>query len=137
MSKLFQLIVKGESGKYAAGDSQVIDLNATTIDGAREEAKIRLGGDPSMWKGSWTAGGQFYLCLDGDDAFYHRYGHSTLLGRDARVYSASVVEVHEIVELKPLRDAIRDFTVEEKRRKERERDEADLERLQKKLGVSG
>jgi len=40
------------------------------------------------------------------------------------------------VELKSLHDAIRDFTVEEKRRLERERDEAELKRLQEKLAAT-
>jgi len=133
----FQLIVKGESAKYTAGDSVVIDMDATTIEEAREEAKIRVGGDPSMWKGAFRDyGGEFHMYLDPADEFYSKYDHCVVLDRDEKVYSATIVEVHETVELKSLHDAIRDFTVEEKRRLERERDEAELKRLQEKLAAT-
>lgn len=137
----FQIIVKGEKAKYTAGDSEVIDLDATTLEEAREEAKIRIGGDPEMWSGSFERSygnnpPNFRVYLDGDDDFYEKYGHSTIIGREEVVHSVHLIEVHEEIELKPLRDEIRDFTVEEKRRRERERDEAELKRLQQKLGAT-
>lgn len=136
----FQLIVKGESAKYTAGDSVVIDLDATTIEEACEEAKIRMGGDPDMWKGGWrksfSGPDDFRVYLDPEDEFYGKYDHCVVLDRDEQIYSAHIVEVHDAVDLGRLRDKIRDFTVEEKRRMERERDEAELERLQKKLAAT-
>ena len=132
----FQIIVKGESAKYTAGDSIVINLDATTLEEAREEAKIRIGGDPKMWKGGWGHGvGQsgFHMYLDPEDNFYDKYDHCVVLDREEQVYSATIVEVHEEVDLQELRDKIREFTVEEKRRMERQRDQAELERLQRKL----
>ena len=132
----FQLIVKGESAKYTAGDSQVIDLDATTLEEARVEARTRVGGDPAMWSGQINRSGGFQLYLDPADEFYDKYDHCVVLDRDEKVYSATIVEVHETVDLGSLHDKIRDFTVEEKRRLERERDEAELQRLQQKLGAT-
>lgn len=137
----FQLIVKGEAAEYTAGDSVVIDLDATTIEEAREEAKIRVGGDPSMWAGAFERSygsnpPNFRVYLDPEDEFYGKYDHCVVLGREEKVYSATIVEVHDAVDLGALRDQIREFTVEEKRRKERERDEAELRRLQQKLGAT-
>lgn len=133
----FQLIVKGESGKYTDGDSKIIDMDATTIEEAREEAKIRLGGDPSMWEGSFGRNdNEFRVYLDPADEFYMKYDHCVVLDRDEHVYSAHIVEVHDTVDIKELQDKIRDFTVEEKRRMERERDEAELKRLQQKLAAT-
>jgi len=137
----FQLIVKGETPKYTAGDSQVIDLDATTIEEAREEAEVRVGGDPSMWRGAFeqsygNSPPNFRVYLDPGDAFYDKFDHCVVLDREEKVYSATIVEVHEEIDVRSLRDKIRDFKVEEKRRMERERDEAELRRLQQKLGAA-
>lgn len=134
----FQLIVKGESAKYTAGDSQIINLNATTIVEAREEAKIRVAGDPELWVGGISRGmnPRFHMYLDPEDEFYEKYDHCVILDRDETTYSVTIVEVHEAVDIKALKDKLRDFTVEEKRRLELERDQAELERLQQKLGAN-
>jgi hypothetical protein len=133
----FQLIVRGEEPQHTAGDSIVIDMNASTIEEAREEAKWRLRGDPALWSGGFaqfSRADDFRLYLDPEDKFYGRAGHCVVLDREEDVHSATIVELHEAVDLKSLRDEIRDFKVEEKRRAERARDEAELQRLQQKLG---
>ncbi len=132
----FQLIVKGETAKYTAGDSVVINLNATTIAEAREEAKVRVAGDPELWVGGMSRGlnPTFHMYLDPEDEFYSKYDHCVILDREEATYSVTIVEVHATVDIQTLKDKLRDFTVEEKRRLERERDEAELQRLQTKLG---
>ena len=134
----FQLIVKTQDSP-SRGESISIDMLAETIKEAREEAKRRLRGDPHRWKGqldSWHDEKIMRTLLDPDGHALKELGPAGSLFLDSRhiyVASAHIVRYQEDVDVDQLRDEIKAWQKIESARLEREHDEAELERLRKKL----
>ena len=108
----YQLIVRGEYGKYTRGNCAVYDLSSTTLEEAVEESKRRLYGDRSQWKVEW--GRRFsgenrepVLQLDPEDSI--RMTGNILFEDEEEVVAAWVVESHHVIDLGALRKEMSDF----------------------------
>ncbi len=134
----FQLIVITQDSP-SRGTSTSIDMLAETIEEAREEAKRRLRGDPHRWKGeldSYHGEKIMRTLLDPNSHVVKEFGdgHSLFLNsRHIYVASAHIVRYQEDVDVDQLRNEIKAWHTIESARLEREDDEAELERLRKKL----
>jgi len=131
---MYQLIVKGEQGKYVLGDSSVVDLPAETLEEAKEQAKEVLYGFPSKWGVSLQHNGRIRFYLDGYDDVYNKYEAGPFLSEHQRVYSATLVKVEEVVDLEPLRNEISEAKARLTKEVELKQKRAQLEKLKAELG---
>jgi hypothetical protein len=135
----FQLIVKGESGKYTRGDCAVIDLDGDTIEEARASARLQLVGDRTLWQAGWRKNYdnemELVVWLNPDDAL--DLYHGVLLNPDREtevVHQAWIVQVAEHVGLDTLRNEVRDWTVEQRQTLQADPEYQEYMRLKRKFG---
>lgn len=135
----FQLIVRGESGKYTRGDCAVIDIDGDTLDEARAAARVHLVGDRKLWQAGWRKDYndemKLVVWLNPDDALDLYHGVLLRPDREAEVvHEAWIVEVGEHVDVDTLRNEVRDWKVEQKRTLEQDPEYQQYIALKRKFG---
>jgi hypothetical protein len=135
----YQLIVQGESGKYTRGDCATIDLDGTTIQEARESARILLVGDKTKWDARWGKDWRgdmvLQVSLDLDDALDLYYG--VLLEPDRErevVHKAWIVEVTEFVDTDALRTEVAQWKAQQQATLQQDPEYLEYLRLKKRFG---
>lgn len=136
-STKYQLVVRGEHGKYTRGDCAVYDLRAQTEEDAEKEAKRFLYADPTKWeakrKKDWRGNQVIVVDLDpGDEIRMH--DDILLDGRDEPVHAAWIVEVRGHFDIKGLQQEIEDFKESKRPELENDPEYQKFLELQKKFG---
>jgi hypothetical protein len=144
----YELIIRGERGKYTRGDCMVIDLAGDTLDEALKSAELQLVGDRKSWRAGWSDSFNFgppeqlqlvgahgkklrvWLNPDGEVDL----SHGVLLEGEEAVQEAWIVEVMGSVNLVKLREEIQKWTLQQYKALEQDSEYQEYVRLKQKFG---
>ena len=134
---IFQLIVRGQSGKHTRGDCVAIDLTADTRVAAIAEARILLIGDPAKWEAKWhrsVYGDKLDLevWLDPDGEAY--YGVLLHPRADEQVCAAWIVQTDVAFSIDDLKGEIETWIEAQRKTMQQDPEYVEYMRLKSKFG---